>query len=131
MTLNLANAKFGLKIECIGICIFKELFEQKIAKIAKIERERMHPDYERANDMPIHKAKLMSYMKLMDAPIRLIINFHKWILKEGIKRMILKGADPWPSPLAGGQAGLRNILFLCDLCDLLFAKVRPKGVKFK
>ena len=53
----------------------------------------MHPDYERANVMPIHKAKLMSYMKLMDAPIGLIINFHELILKEGIKRMILKGAD--------------------------------------
>ena len=37
----------------------------------------MHLDYERANVMPIHKAKLMSYMKLMDAPIGLIINFHE------------------------------------------------------
>ena len=81
-------------------------------------------------------AKLMSYMKLMDASIGLIINFHELILKRGIKRMILKGADPWPSSLAGpsparaqaGKAGLRNILFLCDLCDLLFEKVRPKGV---
>ena len=48
--------------------------------------------------LPIHKAKLMSYMKLMDAPIGLIMNFHELILKRGIKRMILKGAGPWPSP---------------------------------
>ena len=43
--------------------------------------------------LPIHKAKLISYMKLMDAPIGLNINFHELILKRGIKRMILKGAD--------------------------------------
>jgi len=43
--------------------------------------------------LPIHKAQLMSYMKLLDAPIGLLINFHEVLLKHGIHRMILKDAD--------------------------------------
>jgi GxxExxY protein len=42
---------------------------------------------------PAHKAKLLAYMKLMDIPLGLIINFHEPILKNGISRMILPGAD--------------------------------------
>ncbi len=43
--------------------------------------------------VPIHKAKLLSYMKLLDAPIGLIINYHEPLLKNGITRLILPGAD--------------------------------------
>ncbi len=43
--------------------------------------------------MPAHKAKLLAYMKLLDIPLGLIINFHEPILKNGISRMILPGAD--------------------------------------
>ena len=43
--------------------------------------------------LPVHKAQLLSYMKLMDVPIGLLINFHVGLLKEGISRMVLRGAD--------------------------------------
>ena len=43
--------------------------------------------------LPIHKAQLLSYMKLLDAPIGLLINFHEMVLRNGINRMILKGAN--------------------------------------
>ena len=43
--------------------------------------------------LPVHKAQILSYMKLMDAPIGLLINFHVHLLKEGIARLILQGAD--------------------------------------
>jgi len=43
--------------------------------------------------LPIHKAQLMSYMKLLDAPLGLLINFHEVTLKAGIKRLILPGAN--------------------------------------
>ena len=43
--------------------------------------------------LPVHKAQLMSYMKLLDAPVGLLINFHEVTLKQGIKRMILPGAN--------------------------------------
>jgi len=43
--------------------------------------------------LPIHKAQLMSYMKLLNAPVGLLINFHEVTLKQGIKRLILPGAN--------------------------------------
>ena len=42
---------------------------------------------------PVHKAQLLSYMKLLDVPIGLIINFHELKLVDGIVRMILPGAN--------------------------------------
>jgi GxxExxY protein len=43
--------------------------------------------------LPVHKAQLLSYMKLMDVPVGLVINFHARLLKEGLSRMVLRGAD--------------------------------------
>ena len=42
---------------------------------------------------PIHKAQLLSYMKLMDVPLGLLLNFHETTLVDGISRMILLGAN--------------------------------------
>jgi GxxExxY protein len=42
---------------------------------------------------PSSKAQLFSYMKLLNIPIGLLINFHEAILKNGISRMILPGAN--------------------------------------
>jgi GxxExxY protein len=43
--------------------------------------------------LPIHKAQLLSYMKLLDIPIGLLINFHEVKLTDGISRLILPGAN--------------------------------------
>jgi GxxExxY protein len=43
--------------------------------------------------LPIHRAQIMSYMKLLDVPVGLIINFHQVKLVDGIARMILPGAN--------------------------------------
>lgn len=42
---------------------------------------------------PIHKAQLLSYMKLMGVPLGLLLNFHEMKLTDGVSRMILRGAD--------------------------------------
>src|SRR5216117_311049 len=42
---------------------------------------------------PSNKAQLFSYMKLLDIPIGLLINFHEPVLKKGISQMILPGAN--------------------------------------
>ncbi|HRX78921.1 MAG TPA: GxxExxY protein [Pirellulaceae bacterium] len=42
---------------------------------------------------PIHKAQLLSYMKLLDIPLGLIINFHELKLTDGVSRLILPGAN--------------------------------------
>jgi GxxExxY protein len=39
--------------------------------------------------LPVHKAQLLSYMKLLEKPVGLLINFHEILLKNGIHRMIL------------------------------------------
>lgn len=46
-----------------------------------------------AEVLPIHKAKLISYMKLLDMPLGLLINFHELKLTDGVSRVILPGAN--------------------------------------
>lgn len=43
--------------------------------------------------LPIHKAQLLSYMKLLDVPIGLLINFHEMKLTDGVRRLILPGVN--------------------------------------
>lgn len=43
--------------------------------------------------LPIHKAQLFSYMKLLNVPLGLLTNFHEVVLKNGITRLILPGAN--------------------------------------
>jgi GxxExxY protein len=43
--------------------------------------------------LPIHKAQLLSYMKLLDIPIGLLFNFHATKLTDGTSRLILPGAN--------------------------------------
>ena len=44
-------------------------------------------------ELPIHKAQLLSYMKLLDAPLGLLINFHEMKLVDGVSRLMLPGAN--------------------------------------
>lgn len=44
------------------------------------------------NVLPIHKAQLLSYMKLLNVPLGLLINFHELKLVNGVHRLILPGA---------------------------------------
>jgi GxxExxY protein len=39
--------------------------------------------------LPIHQAQLLTYMKLAEAPIGLLINFNVKRLKDGIKKFVL------------------------------------------
>jgi GxxExxY protein len=43
--------------------------------------------------LPIHVAQLLSYMRLLNAPLGLLINFHEAVLRDGIRRLTLRGAD--------------------------------------
>jgi GxxExxY protein len=43
--------------------------------------------------LPIHKAQRFSYLKLLDVPIGLVINFHETKLVDGLTRIILPGAN--------------------------------------
>ena len=41
----------------------------------------------------IHKAQLLSYMKLLDIPLGLIVNFNELKLTDGLSRLILPGSN--------------------------------------
>ena len=43
--------------------------------------------------LPVHKAQLLSYMKLLNVPLGLLINFHELRVTNGISRLILPGAN--------------------------------------
>src|SRR5437899_9193784 len=43
--------------------------------------------------LAIHKAQLLSYMKLLNVPLGLLINFHEIKLTDGVHRLILPGAN--------------------------------------
>lgn len=40
--------------------------------------------------LPVHDAQLLSYLKLSDRPVGLLINFHSQHLRDGIKRLVNK-----------------------------------------
>lgn len=43
--------------------------------------------------LPIHKAQLLSYMRLLNVPLGLLINFNSYRLVDGLSRLILHGAE--------------------------------------
>lgn len=46
-----------------------------------------------------HEAQLLSYMRLLDVPLGLILNFHARTMHKGIRRLILSNAsDPTDDP---------------------------------
>ena len=47
---------------------------------------------------PVSKAQLLSYMRLLNVPIGLLINFHEALLKQGIHRLYLPGANQPSEP---------------------------------
>ncbi len=46
-----------------------------------------------AKILPIHKAQLMCYMKLLDVPVGLLINFNETRIIDGTYRLLLPGAN--------------------------------------
>ncbi len=43
--------------------------------------------------LPIHKAQLLSYMKLLNVPLGLLFDFHELKLVDGVSRLVLAGAN--------------------------------------
>lgn len=91
------------ELELRGICVeqqrfvdivYKKLIRQHELKFDLLLEGCLLLELKACAEIPnIYKAKLLSYMKLLDVPIGLIINFHVEQLKTGITRMILKGAN--------------------------------------
>jgi GxxExxY protein len=77
-----------VKIEYKGLVFEEPLrFDVLLENCLLLELKSVH------EVLPIHKAQLLSYMKLLDIPIGLVINFHELKLTDGVVRMILPGAN--------------------------------------
>ncbi|HLK64020.1 MAG TPA: GxxExxY protein [Bryobacteraceae bacterium] len=52
--------------------------------------------------LPIHQAQLLTYLRIAEKRVGLIINFNVSVLKDGLKRMVNQytGPAPEPSPLS-------------------------------
>jgi len=65
----------GIKLEC-GYRMDLVVEELVIVEIKAVERI-----------IPVHEAQLLSYLKLANKPLGLLINFHVSTLKNGLKRL--------------------------------------------
>jgi len=60
--------------------------------------------------LPIHKAQLLSYMKLLNVPVGLLINFNETKLTDGVSRLMLPGANlSVPSVSSCAKSGLNPL----------------------
>ncbi len=78
----------SVRIEYKGL-----VFEEKLKFDVLIERCLLLELKVVKTVLPIHKAQLLSYMKLLDVPLGLVINFHETKLVDGLSRMILPGPN--------------------------------------
>ena len=67
----------GFKLDC-GYRIDLLVDDELIVELKSVD-----------NVLPIHQAQLLTYMKLSDIKIGLLMNFNVKYLKDGIKRMVL------------------------------------------
>jgi GxxExxY protein len=69
--------------------VFKETlrFDLLVEDCLLVELKAIH------DVLPIHKAQLLSYMKLLNVPLGLLFNFHELKLVDGMSRLVLPGAN--------------------------------------
>jgi len=85
--LSAANQRL-VRIEYKGLVFDEPLrFDVLVEECLLLELKSVH------EILPVHQAQLLSYMKLLDVPIGLLINFHELKLVDGIHRMMLPGAN--------------------------------------
>ena len=74
----------GLKLDA-GLRLDLEVEDQLVVELKAVE-----------SLLPIHTAQMMTYLKLSDRRLGLLINFNVPLIKDGIKRIILSPSlAPW------------------------------------
>ena len=78
------------KMSCI-LCVLRFLLFQSENMLVDgcllVELKAVH------DVLPIHKAQLLCYMKLLNVPLGLFFNFHEFKLADNISRLILPRAN--------------------------------------
>ena len=85
--LKKANINFQLEVNCP--IIYKEIQISCGFRIDLLIEDKIIVELKSVDKIiPIHEAQLLTYMKLYNKKVGLIINFNETLLKNGIKRMI-------------------------------------------
>lgn len=53
--------------------------------------------------LPIHEAQLLTYLRLLNKPVGLLLNFRESLLKSGLKRIVNNFSDSSASLRLGGS----------------------------
>ena len=81
-------AQQHVSIEYKGLIFKEELkFDLLVSGVLLVEIKAVQEVH------PVHKAQLMSYMKLLDIPVGLLMNFLQIKSIDGVSRMMLPGAN--------------------------------------
>ena len=84
---------FQVSNQKIVVICYKQFQREEPLRYDVLVNECVLVEVKAAEDvLPIHKAKLLSYMKLLDVPLGLVINFHVEKLTDGVSRLLLPGA---------------------------------------
>lgn len=71
---------------------YKDAVRQHDLKFDVLVEECLLVEVKAVEDVaPIHKAQVVSYLKLLDLPLGLLINFHEVRLADGVTRLFLPG----------------------------------------
>jgi GxxExxY protein len=68
----------GIKLDC-GYRMDIVVEDKVVIEVKAIERL-----------IPVHEAQLLSYLKLGNRPVGLLMNFHTSVLRNGLKRIVNK-----------------------------------------
>jgi GxxExxY protein len=85
----------GVRLDC-GYRMDLVVENQVIVEIKAVEKL-----------LPIHEAQLLSYLKLDNKSVGLLLNFHSTILKNGLKRIVNNFQNLSASPHLGGENFLK------------------------
>jgi GxxExxY protein len=81
------------KQQIVRICYKDMVFEETLRFDVLVEGCLLIEVKAVEHVLPVHLAAAISYLKLLNVPLGLLINFHVPKLTEGIKRLIIPGAN--------------------------------------
>lgn len=71
--------------------VYKELHLPKAYRIDLLVNEQIVVELKAVdNILPVHEAQVLSYLKLSQLKVGLLLNFHVKMMKDGIRRFALK-----------------------------------------
>jgi GxxExxY protein len=90
MGIELKKAGLGVETEVpVPIFYFGEKVQEEGFRIDLLVEDKIILELKSVEDVkPVHKKQLLTYLKLAEKPLGLLINFNEVLLKDGITRII-------------------------------------------